>query len=110
MGTIPNAIDNTIRRCHHHGMNQTVKMDRYGRVVIPLAVRERYGLLDDGYQLEIQESAEGIMLRPKPEDIPAERHASGWVVFRSGEEETIDPVQTIEEERERRDRQVRGDG
>lgn len=91
-------------------MSKTVKMDRYGRVVIPLAVRERYGLQNDGYRLEIQESAEGILLRPKPDEIPAERHSSGWVVFRSSQEETVDPVRSVEEDREGRHGQVRGDG
>jgi len=91
-------------------MSKTVTMDRYGRIVIPQAVRERYGLLDDSYRLEIRESTEGIVLRPTTEEIPAERHASGWVVFRSGEEEVVDPARSIEEERERRHRQARGDG
>lgn len=90
-------------------MKKTVKMDRYGRVVIPQAVRERYGLVEGSYRLEIRESAEGIVLRPKPEEIPAERHPSGWIVFQSGEEESIDPVESVEEQRERRHRQVRGD-
>jgi AbrB family looped-hinge helix DNA binding protein len=89
-------------------MSRTVRMDRSGRVVIPQAVRERYGLGEGSYHLEIRESAEGILLRPKPEEIPAERHSSGWVVFRSGDEETVDPSRSVQEERERRHRQVRG--
>lgn len=91
-------------------MGETVKMDGSGRVVIPQAIRERYGLVEGSYRLEIRESPEGIVLRPKPEEIPAERHSSGWVVFRSGGEETVDPVRSIDEERERRHEQVRGDG
>jgi AbrB family looped-hinge helix DNA binding protein len=91
-------------------MNKTVRMDRFGRVVIPQAIRERYGLLEDSYRLEIRETAEGIILRPKPEEIPAERHSSGWVVFRSSEGETIDPIRSVEEERERRHQQVREGG
>ena len=87
-------------------MNDTIKMDRSGRVVIPQAVRERYGLLEGGVRLEIRESAEGIVLRPLPEEVPAERHASGWVVFRSSEGEAIDAVQEIGEDRERRNRQT----
>ena len=90
-------------------MNKTVRMDESGRVVIPQAVRERYGLDGGAYRLEIRESAEGILLRPKAEEIPAERHASGWVVFRSGDEETVDPVEAVEAQRERRHAQVRGD-
>ena len=85
-------------------------MDPSGRVVIPRAIRERYGLLEGSYRLEIRESAEGIVLRPELEEIPVERHPSGWIVFRSGEEEAGDPVRTVGEERERRHGRIRGDG
>ena len=91
------------------GMKKTIKMDRSGRVVVPRVMREKYGLVDGGHRLEIFESPDGIVLRPRPEEIPAERHASGWVVFRSGEEQTVDLGQAVEEEREHRHRQVRGD-
>lgn len=90
-------------------MVRTIKIDASGRVVIPQDVRERYGLLEGAGRLEVRESAEGIVLRPLAEEIPAERHPSGWVVFRSSDEESIDPVQAIDEERERRHAQVRGD-
>ncbi|MEQ1858247.1 MAG: AbrB/MazE/SpoVT family DNA-binding domain-containing protein [Longimicrobiales bacterium] len=85
-------------------------MDRSGRVVIPQSVRERYGLVNDSYRLEVRETAEGIVLRPSPEEIPAERHPTGWVVFRSGGEAVVDPVRAVEEERERRHRRVRDEG
>lgn len=95
---------------HFHGMANTVKMDKAGRVVIPRMVRERFGLTDGSYDLELSESAEGIVLRPVAEEIPMERHVSGWVVFHSSDEEAVDPNRTIDEERERRHRQIRGDG
>lgn len=91
-------------------MTRTIQMDRSGRLVIPQAVRERYDLADGAYRLELIESEEGIVLRPKPEEVPAEVHPSGWVVFRSGEAGAIDPAQAVSEERERRSRRVRGDG
>lgn len=84
-------------------------MDRSGRVVIPQRIREEYGLVDGSYRLEVRESAEGILLRPMPEEIPAERHSSGWVVFRSGVEEKVDPVESVEQERERRHGRIRGE-
>ena len=90
-------------------MTTTIKMDRSGRIVIPQAVRERYGLVEGDARLEVRESAEGIVLRPLPEEIPAERHPSGWVVFRSSSDDDTDPVESVEDERERRNRQVRGD-
>jgi AbrB family looped-hinge helix DNA binding protein len=90
-------------------MSKTIRMDRSGRIVIPQDVRDRYGLLGGAARLEVRESAEGIILRPLPEEIPAVRDPSGWIVFRSSEEEESDPVHAVEEERERRHRQLRGD-
>jgi AbrB family looped-hinge helix DNA binding protein len=89
-------------------MGDTIRMDRFGRIVIPHAVRERYGMGSGSHQFEIIESAEGIVLRPSVTEIPAERHPSGWVVFQSGGD--VDPVRAVDEERERRLRGVRGDG
>jgi AbrB family looped-hinge helix DNA binding protein len=83
-------------------MGETTKMDRAGRLVIPRRVRERYGLVDGSFRLEVVEAPDGILLRPSGNEVPAERHASGWVVFRSGESESTDPVETVEEERRRR--------
>jgi AbrB family looped-hinge helix DNA binding protein len=91
-------------------MSETIKMDRFGRIVIPRRVRERYGLVEGSHQLEVVEDAEGILLRPSAEEIPARRHPSGWVVFGSGdEEETVDSTEAIQEERERRHRTIRAD-
>ena len=85
-------------------------MDPSGRLVIPQAVRERYDLVDGAYSLELIETEEGIVLRPKLEEVAAEAHPSGWIVFRSGEAEAIDPAQAVAEERERRTRRGRADG
>jgi len=41
----------------------TLKMDKAGRVILPKPVRDRLGL-HAGSDLEIQETAEGIVLRP----------------------------------------------
>jgi len=90
-------------------MKKTIKMDAAGRVVVPHAIREKYGLAGGGHRLEIFESAEGIVLRPKPEVIPARRDPSGWVVFDSGGEERVDPARAVAESRERRHRRVRGE-
>ena len=81
-------------------------MDEAGKVVIPRAIRQRYGLGEGSHELEVLESAEGIVLRPSLEEVPAERHASGWVVFRSGGPESTDPTAAIDPERERRHRQI----
>jgi AbrB family looped-hinge helix DNA binding protein len=41
----------------------TVKVDRAGRIVLPKQVRERLGI-QSGCALSLQESTEGILLRP----------------------------------------------
>ena len=91
-------------------MNRTIKMDRSGRVIIPQVIRVRYGIDGGSHRLEVHESPDGIVLRPVAEEIPAERDRSGWVVFRSADEESVDPSEAVGEARERRHRQVRGDG
>jgi AbrB family looped-hinge helix DNA binding protein len=47
----------------------TLKMDKAGRVVLPKPLRDRLGLRD-GSDLEVEETAEGIVLKPL-EDRPA---------------------------------------
>jgi len=90
-------------------MGKTIKMDRAGRVVVPLAVRERYGLVGGDFRLEVRESAEGILLQPKWDEIPVERHPSGWLVFRSADRESVDPVAAVEATRDRRRREITGE-
>lgn len=89
-------------------MAKTIRMDRAGRVVIPRALREKYGLVEGSHRLEILETMEGIVLRPSLQPIPAERHASGWVVFGSSDPESTDPTEAVDAERERRHRRVVG--
>jgi hypothetical protein len=40
--------------------------------------------------------------------IPATRHRTGWVVFDSGEPDSVDPVAAVADERARRQRTVTG--
>jgi bifunctional DNA-binding transcriptional regulator/antitoxin component of YhaV-PrlF toxin-antitoxin module len=85
-------------------------MDRAGRLVVPRAVRERFGLTGTSHEMELVEVPEGIVLRPVGTDVPVTRDASGWVVFHSETDEvareSIDPVALIETVRERRTRDV----
>ena len=83
-------------------------MDAAGRIVVPKALRERYGLVDGVYELEASDSPEGIVLRPKGEAVPSVRRPSGWIVFTSGPEATVDPVAAVTEERRRRQDHVAG--
>ena len=90
-------------------MTKTIKMDRAGRVVIPRATRERYGLADRAHELEVEETVDGIVLRPRGEEASLERHPSGWLVFRSEEPDTLDPVRAVNQSRERRHRTISED-
>ena len=82
----------------------TIPMDRAGRVVLPKALRERFGLAGVAHELEVVENPEGILLRPVGADVPVTRDGSGWVVFRS--DPGPDPVALIDEERARRTREI----
>lgn len=93
-------------------MTFTVSMDRAGRLVLPKAVRERYGLGGAPHELELVDTAEGILLRPKAEFVPVQRTKSGWLVFESplgSGEEPIDPVAAVERMREERIRHIMGE-
>jgi AbrB family looped-hinge helix DNA binding protein len=84
-----------------------VTMDRTGTVVIPPAVRERYGLTGDGDQVEVVERSCEIVLRPVPALQQTTRDDSGWVVFRSDPTDApLDPVDTVNRERDRRVREL----
>lgn len=86
-------------------------MDRAGRVVLPRAVRERFGLAGVAHQLEVVENPDGILLRPVGADVPVTRDASGWVVFHSDADglAPLDPVTLVDEERARRIREIAGE-
>lgn len=85
-------------------------MDSAGRLVVPKAVRERYGLVGAPHELELSDTEEGIVLRPKSEIVPLVRDASGWLVFHSkGEEDSVDPVAAIEQMRAARSRAITGE-
>lgn len=101
-------VDNGMIGRQSYGMTSTIPMDAAGRVVVPKAIRERYGLVGRSHEMEITDTPEGIVLRPKGDMVPAIRDTSGWVVFQSGEEETVDPVAAVDAERCRRERSVAG--
>lgn len=96
---------------HFDGMTYTIGMDSAGRLVLPKIIRERYGLADGRHEMELVDTPDGILLRPRAEFIKAERTAGGWVVFQAAEpdRESVDPVAAIESERDRRHRHVMGE-
>lgn len=80
-----------------------VTLDRFGRVVIPKAVREHLGL-GPGTVLDIEEGEEeGILLRPRrPEPDLVEE--DGVLVFTG--EPTADLEAAVERQRQNRSRQL----
>jgi bifunctional DNA-binding transcriptional regulator/antitoxin component of YhaV-PrlF toxin-antitoxin module len=93
-------------------MSKTVMMDRAGRVVVPRATRERFGLMGAAHRLEIVEASDGIVLRPTGVDVAVTRDASGWIVFHSDEAgavDLLDPVTLVDAERSSREHQVAGE-
>ncbi len=44
-------------------LNETIKVGKRGTVVIPVNLRKKYGL-EEGSQLIIEASSEGVLLRP----------------------------------------------
>jgi len=92
-----------------NGMSYTIGMDAAGRLVLPKAVRERYGLLPGAHELEATDTPDGIILRPKVEAAPLIRSESGWMVFQSDKGEVMDPVAAVEATRLERFRVVAGE-
>jgi AbrB family looped-hinge helix DNA binding protein len=92
-------------------MANTIKMDKSGRVVLPRAVRERFGLTGGAHEMEVIETPDGIVLRPVGDYVPMTRDPSGWVVFHSNvtseeERQALDPVAQVAAMREQRNRDV----
>jgi AbrB family looped-hinge helix DNA binding protein len=84
----------------------TLKMDKAGRVILPKPVRDRLGL-HGGSDLEIQETPEGIVLKP------ADRRPSlvkkGSFFVHTGEiSPGYDILTAIDEDREERMRKAWG--
>ncbi|HLH36921.1 MAG TPA: AbrB/MazE/SpoVT family DNA-binding domain-containing protein [Alloacidobacterium sp.] len=83
-----------------------VKVDQAGRIVLPKKVRERFGLRKNS-ELELRESAEGIVLKPVSEE-SLWREEHGWLVFHGRPIGRVNWDRLIEEDREERMRQIGG--
>ena len=84
----------------------TLKMDRAGRVILPKPVRDRLGL-HAGSDLEIQETAEGLVLKPAGRRPSLVKKGSFWV--HTGEVPPgYDILKAIDEDREERMRKTWG--
>ena len=84
----------------------TLKVDKAGRVVLPKPVRDRLGL-HAGSDLEMRETADGIVLRPADQKPSMIKKGSFWV--HTGKiPPGYDILKAIDEEREERIRKIWG--
>jgi AbrB family looped-hinge helix DNA binding protein len=79
-----------------------VKVDRQGRIVIPLSERERLGVAEGGF-LEMIATAEGLLIEPR-RSARVEIAADGLPVIRMAEGEEISNDESLEAIRRERDR------
>lgn len=84
-----------------------VKVDQAGRIVLPKKMRDRLGLRKDS-ELEIEESAEGIFLKPVEQQSGLVRDKDGWLVHTGRPVGRIDWDRIVEEDREARMREIGG--
>lgn len=85
-----------------------VTIDQAGRVVVPKAVRERLGLRKNSI-LELEESMEGIVLKPVEQHSRLVRRNGRLVITGLGAV-NFDPVRAVEEDREERMQHIWGAG
>ncbi len=84
----------------------TLKMDKVGRVILPKPLRDRLGL-HAGTDLEIQETPDGVVLRPADRRPSLVKKGSFWV--HTGElPPGYDILKAIDEDREERMRKAWG--
>ena len=84
----------------------TLKIDKAGRIVVPKTLRERLGLRA-GMDLEVGETADGILLRRASEK-PSMAQEDGFWVHQGVAPRGFDWNRHTEEHREDRHRQVSG--
>ena len=77
-------------------------VDRLGRVVLPKALRERYGLTA-GAELELTDTGTGILLAPRRASTALRRLKNGFPVLSVAGKSTADLGQLIERSRSERD-------
>jgi AbrB family looped-hinge helix DNA binding protein len=77
------------------------KVDRFGRIVVPKEIRDRHGLVP-GSQVEIEDSAETILLRVLS-DLPGLVEKQGILIFSGRATGELDStIRSLREERLRK--------
>jgi len=83
-----------------------VTIDGAGRIVVPKAVRDRLGLHKDS-KLELEETSEGVVLRPLEPDSGLIRR-NGRLVFTGRPVGNINWDRLVQDDREKRVRKIGG--
>jgi AbrB family looped-hinge helix DNA binding protein len=84
-----------------------ITMDPAGRIVVPKAVREHFGLRGDS-RLELEETADAIVLRPVERGAGLAKDEDGWLVFAGDPEVRINWDTIVDDMREERIREIGG--
>ncbi len=85
----------------------TLIVDKAGRVILPKPVRDRLGLKPGG-ALEVEETAEGVTLKPVRHHPPLVKGKKGLWVYTGEVPPGFDIVRAIDEAREDRVRKLAG--
>lgn len=83
-----------------------VSIDNAGRIVLPKPIRERLGL-EGGDELELEETAEGVVLRVAGRE-PALREKEGLLVHTGKLAQRADIGEEIERDRQERMEKILG--
>jgi len=84
----------------------TLKIDKAGRIILPKPVRDRLGL-HEGSDLEIEETPDGVILKPAGRR-PAMVRKQGLWIHTGTMPAGFDIVKAIEDDREARIRHLAG--
>lgn len=84
----------------------TLRIDGAGRVVLPKPVRDRFGLRA-GTELEVEEIADGVVLKPVSKR-PSLVRAGRFLVHTGKLPQGFDVLKAIDEDREDRRRKLAG--
>ena len=84
----------------------TLTMDKAGRVILPKPLRERLGL-HAGSNLEVVETAEGIVLKPVEAE-PSMMKKDGLWVYTGNVPPGFDVVRAVQDDRDARIRELSG--
>jgi AbrB family looped-hinge helix DNA binding protein len=87
-------------------IGMTLTIDKAGRVVLPKPLRDRMGLRE-GSDLEVEETLEGIVLKPVGMEASIVKKDGFWV-YTGKVPRGFDVVRAVEEDREARIREIGG--